>query len=241
MDITELKNDLPPGESAPARPPRASLDPKPSMPPVTPPSASPPPAAPPPAGPPPADVPPHSPPVQPPGYGQPAQNPQQSQPQYGAPPQPGPGYVQYGQIPPPKTGMPGWGWALIGCGALFFLMIVVGCLALAAIPLITANTQEAKAGEAKAALGTLKDRVRVYYVQNNNSLAGRNRVTDYIPQAAIELDGEYYPSTAYHINDQDRTAVTVTADGSAADSRPTVEYTFNAETGRALGFIVTPE
>ena len=76
----------------------------------------------------------------------------------------------------------------------------------------------------------------------NNALAGNNTITDYIPQAATELDGEHYAHTDYQINDQRLRAVKLTADGSKAHGRPKVEIIFNAATGvSANGFVVTSE
>ena len=127
---------------------------------------------------------------------------------------------------------------------LLIVVVIIGILALAAIPLITANTQEAKAGEAKAALGTIKDRMRVYYVQNNNSLGAATIVT-YIPQFALELTGEYYASGDYSIPAavvQDAGGVQLRALGNSGASRPTVDFEFSVKTGKSVaGFVVVPQ
>ena len=127
---------------------------------------------------------------------------------------------------------------------LLIVVVIIGILALAAIPLITANTQEAKAGEAKAALGTIKDRMRVYYVQNNNALGAATIVT-YIPQFAVELSGEYYASTDYSIPAAavaNPGGVELQADGSVGQSRPQVNYVFSVITGKSVGgFNVQPQ
>ena len=46
---------------------------------------------------------------------------------------------------------------------LLIVVVIVGILALAAIPLIASNTEEARSSEARAALGAMKDRARVVY------------------------------------------------------------------------------
>lgn len=90
-------------------------------------------------------------------------NPEQQPPaQYGALPQPGQQWPpQY--YAPPKRGMPGWAWVLIGCGGLFVVFIIVGILALAAIPLITSNTRDARRAEGEQLMGSMRNHARVAY------------------------------------------------------------------------------
>lgn len=78
---------------------------------------------------------------------------------------------------------------------LLIVVVIVGILALAAIPLIASNTEEARSSEARAALGAMKDRARVVYQRAPTtawSLA--NLGID-----ANELAGSYFTSTSYSI------------------------------------------
>lgn len=121
------------------------------------------------------------------------------------------------------------------------LLVLLLMLVLAWIPLNSTSQHESKAFEAKAAIGTIKDRMRAYYVRNNNTLAGTD-LTAYIPGARIELAGEYYAATDYSIRSINGTRITLAAEGSEQDSRPAVEYTFDCATGHSDGgFIVTPQ
>lgn len=78
---------------------------------------------------------------------------------------------------------------------LLIVVVIIGILALAAIPLISANTNEAKSSEARAALGTIKDRLRAKYVQNDNAVNTSWTITDLVNTA--ELAGKYYGSADY--------------------------------------------
>jgi hypothetical protein len=126
--------------------------------------------------------------------------------QYGSPPQGGQQipegqYMHAGMspyppppFPPQKSGMPTWGWVLIGCGGLFAVFLIVGILALAAIPLITTNTREARQAEGEQLLTSMRNRARVAYSRTSRppvTLTGDASVggagMDY-----HELQGVYY-------------------------------------------------
>ncbi len=73
---------------------------------------------------------------------------------------------------------------------LLIVVVIVGILALAAIPLIASNTEEARSSEARASLGAMKDRARVVYQRSPNTTwtlatLGIN---------ATELSGSYFTS-----------------------------------------------
>jgi hypothetical protein len=115
------------------------------------------------------------------------QGPQQVPPGYGPPP----GYPQqYGMqqqpyYPPQKKGMPGWAWGLIvGCVLLF---CGVPVLALAAIPLITSNTREARRAEGEQLMGSARDATRVQYSKTGTSPARLSQFTQ-----LYMFEGEYY-------------------------------------------------
>ncbi|MCB9894186.1 MAG: hypothetical protein H6839_07050 [Planctomycetes bacterium] len=107
----------------------------------------------------------------PPGYsnqpqGQPGPQPgqpypQQQPPAYGAPGQPQYGMQQQAYYPPRKKGLPGWAWGLIIGGLVLFCGLPV--LALAAIPLITSNTRDARRAEGKQLLFSARDAARIEY------------------------------------------------------------------------------
>ncbi len=131
-------------------------------------------------------------PSSPPGYGQA---------QYGAPPQAGygppgmPPYPpQYQQYPPQKRGMPGWAWVLIILGVGFAMLMVVGILALAAIPLITSNTSEARRAEGEYLLSALRNRARVAYLRTGNAPLRLTGPSDGVgcDVSRHELTGQYY-------------------------------------------------
>ena len=88
---------------------------------------------------------------------------------------------------------------------LLIVVVIIGILALAAIPLISSNTNEAKSSEARAALGTLKDRFRVMYVNNNNLGVAAWDVASAV--TVSELTGKYYAGGDYSVS----TAFTATA------------------------------
>lgn len=78
---------------------------------------------------------------------------------------------------------------------LLIVVVIVGILALAAIPLIASNTEEARSSEARAALGAMKDRARVVYQRTPNTtwtLAALGINT-------TELAGSYFTSNSYTI------------------------------------------
>ena len=192
-------------------------------------------------------------PVQPPQ----AMPPQPPYPQGGYPQQPPVGYPQPmpGQYQPPPPGYPQQGYPPPGYGPMYppypppksntkTILIVVGVvlggfilvniiLALAAIPLIQSNTNEAKSSEARAALGMLKDRVRVKFINNNNRVDPRWRITDIVHPA--ELKGKYYGPNDYEIVGEMRNdLVVLRARANTTSGAPQVTLTMtNVGTGAA--------
>lgn len=120
--------------------------------------------------------------------------PDQQQPsQYGAPPPPGQPWPQQ-YYPPPKQGMPGWAWVLIGCGGLAVVFIIVGILALAAIPLVTSNTRDARRAEGEQMMGTARNQARVAYSRTGRpvmTLTGDAQMGG-AGVSAHDLIGRYY-------------------------------------------------
>ncbi len=88
---------------------------------------------------------------------------------------------------------------------LLIVVVIIGILALAAIPLIHSNTTDAKQSESRSALGTLKDRFRVLYANNNNLGVAAWDVASAV--TVSELTGKYYAGGDYSVS----TAFTATA------------------------------
>ncbi len=78
---------------------------------------------------------------------------------------------------------------------LLIVVVIVGILALAAIPLIQGNVDEARSTEAKAALGAMKDRARVVYQRNPTATLDKNS----LGLGATELNGSYFNDADYTV------------------------------------------
>lgn len=107
---------------------------------------------------------------------------------YGPPPGPPQyGMQRYPYYPPQKSGMPGWAIALIVCAVL---VIPVGILALAAIPLITSNTRDARRAEGEQLMGTARDYLRVEYSKSGMESEAFRAFSSMASTGAF--DGLYY-------------------------------------------------
>jgi prepilin-type N-terminal cleavage/methylation domain-containing protein len=101
---------------------------------------------------------------------------------------------------------------------LLIVVVIVGILALAAIPLITSNTRDARRAEGEQLMGSARDATRVQYSKTGTAPA---LISSFTPVAGFA--GEYYT-----IND----AITSTAtDGtigatavSASDGNGTINF-----------------
>lgn len=118
----------------------------------------------------------------------------------GAPyPPPGmpPGYQGMPQMPyypQPRKGFPTWAIVLIVVGVVF--VFIVPIMALAAIPLITTNTHEARRAEGEQLMGSLKGLARVTYAklgrhQDIQTLTGPVGAGG-CGASPMELAGRYY-------------------------------------------------
>ena len=85
---------------------------------------------------------------------------------------------------------------------LLIVVVIVGILALAAIPLIASNTEEARSSEARAALGAMKDRARVVYQRTPTATIDKAS----LGLGTTELNGSYFNDGNYTV-----TATTVNA------------------------------
>ncbi len=76
---------------------------------------------------------------------------------------------------------------------LLIVVVIVGILSVAAIPVIASNTQEARSSEARAALGALKDRARAVYSRTNTAPINMTA----LGVGSTELRGSYFNNANY--------------------------------------------
>ncbi|MCC6572657.1 MAG: prepilin-type N-terminal cleavage/methylation domain-containing protein [Planctomycetes bacterium] len=120
---------------------------------------------------------------------------------------------------------------------LLIVVVIIGILALAAIPLISDNTRDAKAAESRAALGTIKDRLRVKYIQNNNTVNTSWTIADLVN--TTELTGKYYGGSDYSMTALTATTATFQAAANTNNQSPQVTLAVtNIQSGQ--GTITSP-
>lgn len=127
-------------------------------------------------------------------------------------------------------------------GIILIPVTMFGALLVVAWPLVTAGSTPAKASEARAAIYVIKDMVRIHYQKNEESPDFRmpKNIWDYVDPGGFE--GEYYSADDYTLVIVGFKQVTITAAGSAEESRPEVKFTFDATTGQSEdGIIITPQ
>jgi hypothetical protein len=162
---------------------------------------------------------------------QPPQGYPQNQPQHfqqGPGPQ---GPPQHGMAPMPyypqqqKQGMPAWAWVLIICG-VGFAVLIVGILALAAIPLITSNTRDARRAEGEHLMGSARGVARVEYSKTAQPPLRFSQITSG-SFSMHDLQGKYF-----HVDDAigskpgDRGEITCTPQQSPKDGRGRMEFSW---------------
>ncbi|MCC6572542.1 MAG: hypothetical protein IT462_02010 [Planctomycetes bacterium] len=97
---------------------------------------------------------------------------------------------------------------------------------------LSAATNEAKSSEARAALGTIKDRLRVKYIQNNNSVNTKWTLSDLVNTA--ELSGKYYGAADYSMTALAENTATFKAAANTQTRAPQVTMSItNIQTGAA--------
>ena len=112
---------------------------------------------------------------------------------------------------------------------LLIVVVIVGILALAAIPLIQGNVDEARSTEAKAALGAMKDRARVVYQRTGKAPATLKELglTD------VELRGSYFDASHYRITNASPERWTAQCSGVYSASPRDLILTANLANGSA--------
>jgi prepilin-type N-terminal cleavage/methylation domain-containing protein len=111
---------------------------------------------------------------------------------------------------------------------LLIVVVIVSILSIAAIPIISSNTSDARSSEARAALGTLKDRARTVYQRTKvvpSTLAA-------LGVTANELGGTYFTNANYSYGGT-ATAWTGTCSGVYASTPTSLIITSNLNNGSA--------
>lgn len=112
---------------------------------------------------------------------------------------------------------------------LLIVVVIVGILALAAIPLIASNTEEARSSEARAALGAMKDRARVVYQRTPTATIDKNS----LGLGATELNGSYFNDGNYTVTTTTVTAWVASCSGVYSASPTALTVTANLVAGSA--------
>jgi prepilin-type N-terminal cleavage/methylation domain-containing protein len=107
---------------------------------------------------------------------------------------------------------------------LMVVILIVGILAAAAIPLMRGRIDSAKWSEANATAGTIRAAVRVYFAETGDNTTILTDLADASTQAKLgftagDLTGTYFVPGDYEITAVSATGVaTVTATGSQANA-----------------------
>jgi len=117
---------------------------------------------------------------------------------------------------------------------LMVVILIVGILAAASIPLMRGRVESAKWSEANATAGTIRSAVRVYFAETGSSAAITGALSDAAIQSALgfnaaDLTGTYFVPGDYEITAVDATGkATVVVTGSQANA-PSGAMTLNAD------------
>ncbi len=126
---------------------------------------------------------------------------------------------------------------------LLIVVVIVGILALAAIPLITANTRDARRSEGEQLLGSMKNRVKVAYTKTGAlaaQLTGEmGGTTNGCGVQSSELVGKYFSVTDSVGGDLTAATLTTTAPSTAADGQGTLTFFVGGTGGSPAGDNVT--
>jgi type II secretory pathway pseudopilin PulG len=110
-----------------------------------------------------------------------------------------------------------------------FVLLLLGLLTLAAIPLRSSGGGEARSSEARAALGAMKDRARVVYQRTGKAPATLKELglTD------VELRGSYFDASHYRITNASPERWTAQCSGVYSGSSRDLILTANLANGSA--------
>lgn len=113
---------------------------------------------------------------------------------------------------------------------LMVVILIVGILAAASIPLMRGRIDSAKWSEANAMAGTIRSAARVYYAEYG-TIATTTSMTD-LGFDTGDLDGTYFSSAAFAITNagtDGNVEVTVTAANSTKTKKPTGTYVLETD------------
>lgn len=105
---------------------------------------------------------------------------------------------------------------------LMVVILIVGVLAAAAIPLMRGNIDRSKWAEANAAAGAIRSAVKVYFIETGNTVTGS--LNDATVQQALsyqpaDLNGTYFGVTDYTIDSVSSDGIaTITVTGSKTNA-----------------------
>ena len=111
---------------------------------------------------------------------------------------------------------------------LLIVVTVAGVLSLAAVPILAANTREARSSEARGALGLMKDKARSVYQRNKTIPKNRNA----LGIKTSELKGAYFSSGNYTFSGS-ATAWVGSCSGVFTNAPTALTITTNLNTGSA--------
>jgi prepilin-type N-terminal cleavage/methylation domain-containing protein len=112
---------------------------------------------------------------------------------------------------------------------LMVVILIVGILAAAAVPLMRGRIETAKWSEANATAGTIRSAVRVYFAETGDTKALANKTLDKTNiQTALgfakeDLEGNYFTAKDYKITSIDSTG------------KATIQVTSGSKTGSPSG------
>ena len=113
---------------------------------------------------------------------------------------------------------------------LMVVILIVGILAAASIPLMRGRIDSAKWAEGNAIAGTVKSAVRVYYAESGTILTGlasTNGTT--LGFSTDDLTGTYFDAGDFTVAGTDATDITVTVTGGTFTASPSGSYQLEAD------------
>lgn len=101
---------------------------------------------------------------------------------------------------------------------LLIVVVIIGILAIAAIPIIRSNTQDAKLAESRSTLGVLKDRLRTKYLDNDRTVNTSWTLADIVNTS--ELGGKFYGAGDYSMSNLTNSTVSFSAAANTTTDSP---------------------
>jgi type IV pilus assembly protein PilA len=126
---------------------------------------------------------------------------------------------------------------------LMVVVLIVGILASAAVPLMSGRVNSAKWSEAKAAMGTIASALRCYAAEKGGFASTPTLLE--VGLTNNDLDGTYFSHEAYAItsasssNGRVAFVITCTAANSTRGGKPTTPATMTLTSGAANDYVAT--